>query len=179
MNWLAGRLSMVEQLPMALFLFGRGLGLNISERILIGAAPSLPILYGYARRSISPTPLYLGTNLFFVLIGAALLVPVARLRDTLLRLGEVNMFAVILACGLVWHWTSPSGLMTGSADRPPGGKKYSLMLLMVYAACPVLAFRFQGNENLAGALPFILLLISGKLLGLLHSREPTRNVAHG
>lgn len=170
----------IEKLPLIVFVLVRSAGLTMSQRIFIGGA--VAILTGLLQigRHIPFTPLYAATNLFFILAGVILIPPFApftAIAELALALAEVGMFSTILIVAVVWHARSPTGLLTGV---PPGpiAKKYSWILLGMYALCPGIALYFKGNENWAGALPFIFLTVSEKTLVFCQFRELKRNLRY-
>jgi len=177
MNWLARCLSLLEQIPIMLFVAARYWGFEIQGRIFIGAAAALPFFALWAARRVRPSSLFLGTNVFFALVAAVLLLPFQGLKDAFLALGEAGMFAVIWASAVVWFLSDPSGLLKTGGE--PAGTKYPLLLLAMYSVCPPFAYHFKGNENVAGALPFVLLMLTEKILGFLQFRESRRNTHHG
>ncbi|MFP5390882.1 MAG: hypothetical protein ACLGI6_04945, partial [Gammaproteobacteria bacterium] len=56
--------------------------------------------------------------------------------------------------------------------------RYSRILLGAYALCPAIAMYFKGNENLAGALPFIFITVAEKALIFCQAREMKRNLQY-
>ncbi len=177
MKWLARGLFLSEQIPIMLFVAVRYWGFDIQGRIFIGAAAALPFFALWAARRLRPGSLFLGTNVFFALVALVLLLPLQPLKDAFLALGEAGMFAVIWASAVVWFLSDPSGLLNTGGE--PGSRKYPLLLLAVYSVCPVFSYQFRGNENVAGALPFVLLMFTEKILGFLQIREIKRNPHHG
>lgn len=164
-------LSLIEIAPLILFIVSRTYGLDMTNRILIGGGVAILVFAFYALRSIIKfTPLYFGTNLFFVITSIVLVLPFPTMHTFLLDLREVGMFLAILIVGFVWQNLSPTGLFPTAQVRPES-KKYSWVLLGIYALCPAIAHYFKGDENLAGALPFGIIIVADQLLYYFQSRE--------
>lgn len=163
-------ISSIEMLPLMIFILVRHFELDIPQRILIGGVLALCIFAVYFITTIKFSPPYFATNIFFVLASAILLLPFAALSKFFLDLGEVGMFLSILIIGFCWHFASPYGVLTPT-ETPPKNKAFSWALLGVFVMCPLLAWHFKGNENLAGGLPFIIIVITEKLFSYLQSRN--------
>ena len=170
-------LSVLEIAPLMAFVFVRTFGFAMPHRIFIGGALSILIFCLLAWRRARFTPLYFSTNVFFVMVSAILILPFASVANLFLALGEVGMFLTIFVVVCAWHISSPGGLF--SCDQVPfASKKYSRVLLVIYAICPAISLYFKGNENLAGALPFIILTVAEKTLIFCQARETKRNLQY-
>jgi hypothetical protein len=163
-------ISSSEMLPLMVFILIRTFGFDIPHRILTGGVLATCIFALYFVTKIKFSPPYFATNLFFILAGAILLLPFPTLSQFFLNLGEVGMFLTILIVGFCWHLTSPHGVLTPT-ETPPKTKVFSWALLGVFVICPLLAWHFKGNENLAGGLPFIIIVITEKALSYFQSRN--------
>ena len=163
-------ISSIEMLPLMVFILVRHFEFDMPQRILLGGFLSLCILFLYFITTIKFSPPYFATNMFFILAGAVLLLPFQSLSEFFLHLGEVGMFLTILIIGFFWHFLSPYGVLT-PAENPPKNKFFSWVLLGVFLMCPVLAWYFKGNENLAGGLPFIIIVITEKALSYFQSKN--------
>lgn len=168
---------LLEKLPLIAFVAVRSFGPSMPQRIFIGAALAILVCLLQLSRRIPFSPLYFATNLFFILAAAILLSPFTALADLALALAEVGMFGTILLVAALWHAWSPTGLFS-NAPPTPSSKKYSWVLLGVYALAPGIALYFKGNENWAGALPFILITVAEKTLIYCQSREMKRNLQY-
>lgn len=167
-------LSVLEIVPLMLFIIARTYDLDMPQRIFIGGVLSILAFALCVFLSIKFTPLYFGTNLFFILMSAILILPFPSLQTFFLDLREAGMFFAILIVGFVWLRLSPYGLLP-PAQVPPDSKKYSWILFGIYAFCPVIAVHFKGDENLAGALPFVIIIVAEKVLSHFQYREMKKN----
>jgi len=169
-------LAVLETVPLTLFLLARTYNFDMPQRIFIGGAASIFVFCCfYASRKIKFTPLFFGTNLFFVTMSAILILPVPSLQIFFLDLREVGMFLSILIVGLAWHISSPFGLLS-RAQLSPKSKRFSWMLLGIYTLTPAISHYFKGDENLAGALPFVIIVIAEIVLNYLLHREIQRSL---
>ena len=175
-------LSILEIMPLIVFILVRIFHLDMPQRIFIGGGLSMLVFGLYSSRlnvsrNIKFTPLYFGTNLFFVIVSAILILPLTSLQIFLLDLREAGMFLAIVIVGFVWQYMSPAGLFP-PAEVLPESKKYSWILLGIYALSPVIALYFKGNEDLAGALPFTIIIVTEKVLNYFRTREMKRNLEY-
>ena len=163
-------ISSIEMLPLMVFIFARGFEFAMPQRIIIGGILAVCIFTLYFVSKIRLSPPYFATNIFFILASTILLLPFPALSQFFLDLGEVGMFLTILIVGFCWHFVSPYGLLT-PGEAPPKTKVFSWALLGVLIICPFLSWYFKGNENLAGGLPFIIIVITEKIFGYFQSRN--------
>ena len=165
-----GFIYSIEMLPLMVFILVRTLGLEIPQRILIGEVLSICIFALYFFTKIKFSPPYFATNIFFIFAGTILLLPFPVLSQFFLNLGEVGMFLTIFIVGFCWHFKSPHGVLTPT-DIPPKTKVFSWALLGVFVICPFLASHFKGDENLAGGMPFFIIVFAEKALSYFQSRN--------
>ena len=175
-------LALLEIVPLIIFILVRMFNLDITQRIYIGGGLSVLLFGIYASRlnasgNIKFTPLYFGTNLFFVVVSAILILPLTSLQIFLLDLREAGMFISIVIVGFIWQHMSPTGLFP-PAEVPFETKKYSWILFGIYILTPAIALYFNGNEDLAGALPFTIIIVADKLLSYFKTREMKRNLQY-
>lgn len=170
-------LPLLEFLPLMAFVAVRNFDFDMPHRIWTGGALTILVLAALRGLRVAYTPLFFGTNLFFIFASVILLSPFQNLKTFFLDLGEVGMFLIILIVGLIWLLTHVSGLFAATLQTPVS-KKYSWYLLLVYSLCPLIAWHFKGNENLAGALPFIIITVADKVLYNFHLRETKRKLQY-
>ncbi|WP_045857581.1 hypothetical protein [Teredinibacter purpureus] len=156
--------SSFEMLALTLFIFARTFDLDIVQRIFLGGAVTVfsTVLYIFVKFRVSP--LYFSTNVFFVFASAMLLVNVGGIGEFFLFLREIGMFLFIFVISAIWHVRRSNGVLD-PIDPAPRYKFYSYGVLAVIFCSPFIAWFFKGNENLAGGLPFILIVIAEKALG--------------
>jgi hypothetical protein len=171
-------LLMFEMVPLMLFLVAKSYDFGMPKRIFIGGGAAILVfcLYAIWKNVIKFTPLNLGVNLFFVWASIILILPLPSLHIFFLELGEVGMYTTVLIV-FVWQHLNPRGL-TPSAQEQTDNQKYSWVLLGICALCLVVAHYFKGNENLAGALPYMIILFSDMVLNYFKSREMKRNLEY-
>lgn len=163
-------LSSLEMLPLMAFIMVRALDVEIAGRILLAGGLASLVFGARCATRFRMSALYFSTNIFFLLASLILLSPFDDLRQFFLQLGEVGMFACIFILSLAWHFFAANGIL----DPVPHGKKskiHSWALLGVMFACLFISSHFRGNENLAGGLPFILIVIAEKLLAHMQLRN--------
>ena len=174
MRKLSRFLFLLEIVPLLVFVAIRALGLDMTQRILVAGSCALAALVLLRVLRVAYTPLFFATNVFFVFAASLLLSPFDGLSALFLWLGEVGMFVTILLIGFVWLLSQDAGLFHPSTAGGVKHKRYSWLLLLVYAACLPIAWTFKGNENLAGALPFMMITVAEKLFYQLQLREIKR-----
>lgn len=174
MRKLSRFLFLLEIVPLLVFVAIRALGLDMTQRILVAGACALVALLLLRALRVAYTPLFFATNVFFIFAASLLLSPFEGLAAFFLYLGEVGMFVTILLIGFIWLLSQDAGLFHPSTAAGIKHKRYSWLLLLVYAACLPIAWTFKGNENLAGALPFMMITVAEKLFYQLQLREIKR-----
>lgn len=174
MRKLSRFLFLLEIVPLLVFVAIRALGLDMTQRILVAGSCALAALVLLRALRVAYTPLFFATNVFFVFAASLLLSPFDGVSAFFLYLGEVGMFATILLVGFIWLLSQDGGLFSPTPAAGLQHKRYSWWLLLVYAACLPIAWTFKGNENLAGALPFMLITVAEKLFYKLQMREMAR-----
>ncbi|HLO95639.1 MAG TPA: hypothetical protein VK195_15105 [Burkholderiaceae bacterium] len=174
MRKLSRFLFLLEIVPLLVFVAIRALGLDMTQRILVAGGCALAALLLLRALRVAYTPLFFATNVFFVFAASLLLSPFDGVSAFFLWLGELGMFAVLLLIGFVWLLSQKGGLFSPTPAAGLKHKRYSWWLLLVYAACLPIAWAFKGNENLAGALPFMLITIAEKFFYKLQLRELER-----
>ncbi|MGM9515189.1 hypothetical protein ACS5PK_13115 [Roseateles sp. DB2] len=174
MRKLSRFLFLLEIVPLLVFVAIRALDLDMTQRILVAGGCALTALLLLRVLRVSYSPLFFATNVFFVFAASLLLSPFDRLSAFFLYLGEVGMFVTILLIGFIWLLSQDGGLFSPTEAAGLPHKRYSWWLLLVYAACLPIAWKFKGNENLAGALPFMLITVAEKLFYKLQLRDMKR-----
>ncbi len=174
MRKLSRFLFLLEIVPLLVFVAIRALGLDMTQRILVAGSCALAALVLLRVLRVAYTPLFFATNVFFIFAASLLLSPFDGLSAFFLYLGEVGMFVTILLIGFVWLLSQDAGLFHPSTAAGIKHKRYSWLLLLVYAACLPIAWTFKGNENLAGALPFMMITVAEKVFYHLQLREIKR-----
>ena len=175
-------LSILEITPLIVFVLARFYDIDITHRIYIGGGVSMLVFGFYLSRlnaiqNITFSPLYFGTIIFFVLVSAILILPLTIMQIFLLDLREAGMFFTIVIIAFVWHHISPTGLFPPT-EALSENKKYSWILLCIYFCTIPVSLYFKGNEDLAGALPFTIIIVAEKVVNYFKTRDIKRNLEY-
>ena len=171
-------LSTFELVPLLLFLVAKSYDAEMPKRILIGGGAAVVFFCIHAiwKKIITLAPINLGVNLFFIWASIFIILPLPALEILFLKLGEVGMYATVLIV-FVWQYFNSRGPIT-SAQDPTENKKYSRILIGICAFSIVVAHYFKGNETLAGAMPYMIILFTSMGITYFQSRAIKRNLQY-
>ena len=171
-------LTGLELVPLTFFLAARSYDAEMPKRILIAGGVAFLFFFIHAKwkKFITHAPINIGVNLFFIWASIILILPLPALQIFFLKLGEVGMYTTVLIV-FVWQYFNSRGPIT-SAQDPTENKKYSRVLIGICLFSIVIAHYFKGNENLAGAMPYMIILFSSMGLTYFQSRAIKRNLEY-
>ena len=158
-------LEILEFLPIIVFGYmGTKPDADLGERFFTagGLAAVIMIASVILRRPMNP--LALAANLFLFVCAAAFPLELAFLVQVISILREVALFMVILAVGLVATLRWQRGFIWSEADDKEFVTKASYIMLAGAGVAAIIAFDYRGDEAIAGAVPYIGLVVLQKVL---------------
>lgn len=158
-------LEILEFLPLIVFGYlGTKADAELGGRFFTGGGLAAVVLVAAVVLRRPMNPLALGGNLFLFVCAAAYPMELSFLTQVFSFLGETTLFLFVLAVGLVATLRWQRGFVWSEAEDRAFIKKASYMMLVGAAAAAIISFDYRGDEAIAGAAPFIGLVVLQKIL---------------
>ena len=133
---------------------------------VIGALLTIPISAVVLLRKQLLNPILLGAGLWLCLGAVAFIVPVPPITEWLVQTQAFGLFAAALVTGIMTTLFSSHGFVACRSTRPHWIRKASIGLLAIVIVILCWAWVFRHNIRLGGGLPFIVLNVARRVLGL-------------
>ncbi len=158
-------LEILEFLPVIVFGYmGTKPDADLGERFFTAGGLAAVVLIAAVILRRPMNPLALAANLFLFVCAAAFPLELAFLVQVISVLRETALFMVILAVGLVATLRWQRGFIWSEAEDKAFITKASYIMLAGAGAAAIIAFDYRGDEAIAGALPFVCLVVLQKVL---------------
>ena len=151
--------TLLQFLPLTVFLNMRRLGFDYEERFLAGAGAALVVVALLVALRVRMNPLLVGVQAWLLIEAFAFLVHFPRFVDVLVGLRESSFFLVIVVVGGIYVARSKSLL---SVDDVEAGvaRRASLALLGLACFACLFSIALRGDEVIAGVIPSVVLFVA-------------------
>jgi hypothetical protein len=131
---------------------------------VVSAASAVVITAVLIKRKVLLNPILVGTNLWLCLGALAFGIPIAAMADIMAEHQAVDLFACTFALGIVFTAVKTTGFIGMRHPDSRVIKKLSIVMLALTAAAVIWSVAFMDNIRLGGALPFIVLNVTRRVL---------------
>lgn len=157
-------LTLIQFIPLSVFLgvarsfnytheawaiaFQLGAVVGLLEMIIL-----LPLLGNGVSRLIA------GTNVFLIAGGIAFFFNISILLNLIGTLREAGLFISLALASLLGIFITPTGVFERRFSKCQAEKNYSVIFLIGIAAALSVSIFYRGNPMMAGAVPFVFILL--------------------
>jgi hypothetical protein len=147
------------------FIVGGGVDLNRAASLfVISAIGALLITATLAAKKVSLNPILLGTNLWLCMGALAFGIPIAPFATVIGTVQAFGLYVCVFAVGTALIAAAPTGFIGMGHPNRRLVRKLSFILLAITAVALLWSFLFMDNIRLGGALPFIVLNVSRRMM---------------
>ena len=176
----AALLEVVQFIPVitlaSSFIAGGGVNLERAATLfIISGITALVITAALAVKKVPLNPILLGTNLWLVTGALAFGVPIPALATVLGTVQAFGLYVTIFTVGAILTILSTTGFIGMAHTNRNRVRRLSILLLALCAVALAWSYLFIDNIRIGGALPFIFLNVSRRVL--MRRNSPAMNTA--